>query len=106
MTMPFMAQRARACASPKVMQLVARRRHLGPADDAAVRGGVGVAVQHSQRILRPACRVESGNVGELLGCGRRGGGWAAVKRGIQCRHDSCLLATSRPNATWVLGQLT
>ena len=37
--MPVVAQRARACVPPEVVQLVARRRQLGPADHAAVRRG-------------------------------------------------------------------
>src|SRR5262249_59671636 len=103
MAMTFRAKRDRECAPLEVMQLVARRRHLSPADNAAVGGGVGVAVQHSERILRPSRGVESGNIGELLGCGRNGGGWTAVERGIHCRHDSCLLATSHPTAARGLG---
>ena len=50
--MPVVAQRARACAPAEMVQLVARRRQLGPADHAAVRRGVRVAVHHGERILR------------------------------------------------------
>src|SRR5258708_4449857 len=96
------AQCARACAPPEVMQLVARRRHLGPADDATVGGGIRVAVHDRERILRLARRVKCGNIGDLLGRGRNGGGRAAVKRGICCRHDCCLLATIPPDAVSIL----
>ena len=47
-----------------------------------------VAVDHGDRILRLAGRVESRDVGELLGRRRDRGARAAVKRGICCSHDS------------------
>jgi len=72
----------------------------GQQTSAAVCRGIRVAVQHSEPILRAARRIESGDIGELLGRGLDSGGWGAVKRGIYRRHDSCLLATSHPTASW------
>lgn len=86
--MPVVAQRTRACAPPEVVQLVGRRRQLGPADHAAIRRRFRVAVHHRERILRLTRRVESNNIGQQLGRSRHSGTRAAVKRGICRRHDS------------------
>ena len=64
---PLVTQRARARAPAEVVQFVAGRRQLGPADHAAVRRGGRLAVDHGERVFRPTRRVERSYVGELLG---------------------------------------
>ena len=49
---PLVTQRARARAPAEVVQFVAGRRQLGPADHAAVRRGGRLAVDHGERVFR------------------------------------------------------
>jgi hypothetical protein len=60
------AQRAAARVPAEVVQLVARVRQVGPADDAAVVAGGGVGVEHRDRVGLSLAAVEGRDVGERL----------------------------------------
>jgi hypothetical protein len=82
MGMALVAERAGARVPPEVVQFVACCGQISPADYLAVRGRLGVAVDHGHRIALAAGRVERCDVGQLLGRSRYGGGWRTIERGI------------------------
>jgi hypothetical protein len=82
MGMALVAKRAGARVPPEVVQFVACCGQISPADDLAVGGRLGIAVDHGHRIALAAGRIERCNVSQLLGGSRYGGGRRAIERGI------------------------
>jgi hypothetical protein len=82
MGMALVAERAGTGVPPEVVQFIACRRQISPADDLPVRGRLGVAVDHGHRIALAAGRIERCDVGQVLGRSRDRGGRRAIERGV------------------------
>src|SRR5436190_22902236 len=83
--MSLMTQRTRAGVPSEVMQLVARRRQLAPADHLTVGRRLGVTVDDGHRIVLLALGVERRYIRELLGRSRGRGGRRPIEGGIRTR---------------------
>jgi len=85
-------ERGRAHVPAEVVQLVARVRHVGPADHLPVRRRVGVDVEHGQRVRLLGGPVEGDDVGQRLARAGRGVAGGRVERrvGGPQRHEGLL----------------